>query len=180
MFIKQLSPTDSAVNLIKPDVQRDAPLGVYWMADPHGRYTLKMMGVPDKYNCASTLAEETQRMSKFLEDDNQYNWMIEVDGRVVGTIWVDLKPTHGQQAPALSIMIGDPTVRGGGIGYSASLTIIEYLRSIGHIHVYSRHLAENRASEKLLQKLHFINDQEPYVDDEDGLNWQNVVLEIAP
>jgi len=180
MFIKQLLPTDSAVKLIQPKIVRDAPLGVYWMADPHGRNTLRMMGVPDVNNSATTLAEETIRMRGFLEGNNQYNWMIEMDGRVIGTIWTDLMPTHGQQAPALSIMLGDPTVRGGGIGYLASLTVIEYLRSIGHTRVYSRHLIENRASAKLLQKLHFINDQEPYVDDEDGLNWQNVVFEIVP
>lgn len=180
MFIKQLSLTNSAVKLIKPDVVRDAPLGVYWMANPHGRYTLRMMGVPDEDNRASTLAEETLRMRGFLDGNDQYNWMIEMDARIIGTIWIDLKPTHGQHAPSLSIMLGDPAVRGGEVGYSASLAVIEYLQSIGHTHVYSRHLTENRASEKLLQKLHFINDQEPYVDDEDGLNWQNVVLEIAP
>ena len=176
MFIKRLSSTDSAVKLIKTNVVRDTPLGAYWMADPHGRYTLRMMGVPDEDNRATTLAEETQRMRSFLEGNDQYNWMIEMDGRVIGTIWVDLKPAHGQLAPSLSIMLGDPTVRGGGLGYSASLAVIEYLQSIGHTHVYSRHLTENRASEKLLQKLHFINDLEPYVDNEDGLNWQNVVL----
>lgn len=180
MFIKQLSPTDLAILLIKPDVQRDALLGVYWMADPHGRYTLKMMGVPDDRNCASILAEEVQRMNKFLEDDNQYNWMIQLDGRVIGTIWVDLLPTHGQQAPAISIMLGDPSVRGGGIGYTSSLAVIEFLRSIGHTQLYSRHLTENHTSEKLLSKLNFINDGEPYIDSEDGLQWQNVVLAIAP
>lgn len=175
MFIKQLTTDKPEVKLIEPDVDRDAPLGVYWLADPHGRYTLKMMGVPDKDNRPSTLAEETQRMHQFIENKDQYNWMIEDSNQVIGTIWVDLLPAHGQQSPSLSIMLGDPEVRGGGIGYSVSLSVIDYLRSLKYSTLHSRHLVENLASKSLLEKLRFTNDGQSYFD-EDGLHWQNVKL----
>lgn len=176
MFTKQLPTTNQKINLIKPDVSRDAPLSVYWLADPHGRFTLKMMGVPDKDNHAYTLAEEQKRVQEFLDLKDQYNWMIEVDGRVIGSIWVDLKDTAEIKAPSLSIMLGDPDVRHGGIGAAVGEAVINYLIEAGCDRIYSRHLIENTISPKLLYKLNFQNDGAPYIGAEDGLLWQNTYM----
>ena len=103
--------------------------------------------------------------------------MIEYQGQVVGSIWVDLKPKDHVPSPAMHIMIGDPSVRGKGVGFSASSKIVEYLEELGNKSIYSRHLSKNNSAKSLLDALGFKDMGEPY-SDKDGLEWQNVEKQL--
>ena len=74
-------------------------------------------------------------------------------------------------------MIGDPNVRGKGIGKASVGAVIEYLHQSGEKMIYSRHLLSNYGSQKLLESLGFVKLDEPYTD-KDNLSFQNVVIEI--
>jgi hypothetical protein len=177
MFIEQLSTSDSAVQLVEPNIERDAALGVSWLAGDSGRMTLKLMGVTDEDNRASTLNIERQRVAEFLRSKEQYNWMISASGKIVGSAWVDLKPTKYIQAPAISIMLGDPESRSKGIGGLVFKTVTEFLEKQGHGTIYARHLIENDVSKSLLARSGFVTDGEQYTDG-DGLRWQNAKRDL--
>ncbi len=136
------------------------------------------MGVPDKHNKPTNLEAEQQRVSDFLEKDDQYNWMIELDGQVVGSVWIDRKPSDYLPAPSISIMIGNPSARGRQVGTFAFHAILDFLASEGHPKAYARHLCENSTSEHILKKLGFKPDGKEYTDN-DGLHWQNTFSELA-
>lgn len=71
-----------------------------------------------------TFEREKARVSSFLSRDDQYNWMIEREERVVGSIWVDLRPSAVLDAPAVSCMIGDPAARGRGTARYALVAVV--------------------------------------------------------
>ncbi len=176
MFITELPTSNPAINLVKPDVVRDAALSVSWLEGSRGRNTLRLMGVAEAENRPTSLGEEVKRVQGFLDKNDQYNWMIQKGDEVVGSIWVDLHPTSELKAPAISIMLGDESARGHGVGQAAMQAVITFLRSNGHDEIYSRHILENVASRSLLRKLHFADDGKVYTSTSDGLVWQNLTL----
>lgn len=101
----------SKVNLIEPDIERDASLGVKWLEGAMGRNTLMLMGVPESTIKPPTLDQEKVRVENFISQPNQLNWMIQYENKVVGSIWVDLIPKERVEAPAIHLMIGDPEAR---------------------------------------------------------------------
>jgi len=175
--VHEMGTPNPRVRLVKPDVARDAVLSVKWLAGDEGRKTLRLMGVPDARNKASTLEQEQARVQDFLDRTDQRNWMIELDDKVVGSVWIDLKPTPTMPAPSVHIMIGDPAVRGQGAGSAAFRAALDWLRTNEALYplVYSRHLTHNDPAGALLTKNKFIDLGEPYTD-EDGLEWQNAYL----
>lgn len=177
MSTTENKPTSNPdVVLVQPDVERDAALGVQWLEGELGRATLTSMGVADKDNKPTTLEHERERVRDFIEKQDQLNWMIEYQGKVVGSVWADLRQVGNVPPPAMHIMIGDPNVRGKGIGYAATSKVTEHLKDQGFKSIYSRHLTKNGGASGLLQSLGFTELGEPYTDD-DGLEWQNVVKE---
>lgn len=177
MFTTELVAPNQDIKLIRPDIERDAPLSVQWLTGATGRETLRLMGIPDKDNHGSTLELECERIGSFLADNSELDWMIEYNGHVVGAIWVHTKPTEYISAPAVSLMIGDPSVRGKGIGRNALRAAINWLFDEHKVLViYARHLTTNVASQHLLHELAFQNDGQSYFDN-DGLHWQNVQLQ---
>lgn len=170
---ERLHTNNPDVLLVEPDIERDAALGVQWLEGELGRATLTSMGVSNKDNKPTTLEYERERVREFIEGQDQLNWMIEYQGNVVGTVWADLKKVGNVPDPAIHIMIGDPDVRGKGIGFAATSKVTQHLEDQGFKAVYSRHLTKNSGASGLLQSLGFTNLGEPYTDD-DGLEWQNV------
>jgi len=59
------------VQLVVPDIERDAALGVEWLEGELGRATLTSMGVADKDNKPTTLEYERERIRDFIERDDQ-------------------------------------------------------------------------------------------------------------
>jgi len=173
MRAPELTTEKAELTLIAPDVERDAPLSVGWLAGQPGRETLRLMGVTEADNQASSLDQERARVRDFLERRDQLNWMLDLAGTVVGAIWVDLEPREQLPAPSVHLMIGDPAARGQGLGGAALRAVTGYLRSTGSRSVYSRHTLENEASAGLLAACGFVPLGEAY-QDSDGLHWQTV------
>ena len=168
-----LETNNPSVHLVEPELERDAQLGVQWLHGDIGRNTLQLMGVADDDNHETSLERERQRVTEFIEKPDQLNWMIEYDGRVIGSLWVDLEPKDNVPSPAIHIMIGDPSVRGKGIGFSSANRVVEYLEEQGNKSIYSRLLTNNSGARSLFGTLGF-NDVGQSYTDQDGLQWQNV------
>jgi RimJ/RimL family protein N-acetyltransferase len=175
----QLETKNPHVHLVEPDVERDAVLGVTWLEGEMGRRTLTLMGVADKDNKPTSLVEERERVNGFITKPDELNWMIAYDGKVVGTIWVDLEASEHVRGPSVHIMIGDPDMRGKGVGSTSMRSVMDYLHSQGTDTIYSRHIVENPGSINLLKDLGFTEDGQPYPD-KDGLHWQNVSYTPTP
>ena len=152
---------------------------MHWINSTHGMETLRMMGVPEHSAEPTTLLLEKARIEGFIETRDQYNWMIEVEGDVIGAIWVGLLATCSLAAPAVSIMIGDPAARGAGLGLLCLNAVDQFLFRRGAERVFARHLVSNHASARLLARAGFVDLDEPYIDQDDGLRWQNVSLSDA-
>jgi len=176
MKVKPLETTSPQVYLIEPAIERDALLGVRWLEGEAGHDTLRLMGVPEKDSKPTTLEDEGKRVEDFITNEDHLNWMIQYEGRVVGAIWVDLVPNEHMLAPSIHLMIGDPAVRGKGVGSASAQAVIEYLQAGGSTKIYSRHLIDNVAVARLQEKLGFKKDGESY-SDKDGLTWQNVTFD---
>lgn len=177
MKAPELITNNPNVQLVEPDIERDAVFGVEWLEGEIGRSTLSLMGVANKDNQASSLDTERERVKGFIENDNQLNWMIQLDDKIVGTIWVDLKPTKDVLAPAVHIMIGDPESRGQGVGAASTNAVVDYLKQQGEEKIYSRVLVKNTVASKLLEDNGFRSLGDIYTDSND-LQWQNVVLSV--
>jgi RimJ/RimL family protein N-acetyltransferase len=99
--------------------------------------------------------------------------MIEYEGKVVGSVWADLEDSEDVPGPSVHIMIGDPDMRGKGVGTSTVNTVLDYLEEQGHDIIYSRHLITNHRADELLKSLGFTNLGEPYISD--TLEFQNLI-----
>jgi|GEM_PF-1904478 len=177
MFIHEIGTPNPRVRLIKPEVARDAKLSVDWLAGEDGRETLRLMGVADVHNQASTLEKETARVQDFLDNPHSRVWMMALDDKVVGAIWIDLEPTAQMPAPSIHLMVGDPRARGQGVGSAAYQAVLDWLRTAEALYplVYTRHLTRNQPAAALPAKHGFTALGEPYKD-ADGLEFQNYFL----
>jgi RimJ/RimL family protein N-acetyltransferase len=173
-----LETNNPHIQLIEPDVERDAAISVGWLEGDLGRDTLRLMGVSAEENKPSSLEQEKERVEGFIANENQLNWMISYDGKIVGSVWADLHSSDELPGPSVHIMIGDPEVRGKGIGTASISAVIDHLRNNKVETIYSRHLLENEGSKHLLVGLGFNDLGEPYTD-KDGLKFQNVSLGLV-
>ena len=55
------------LELVQPDIERDAPISLEWLEGDVGRNTLRLMGNTDENNKPSTLEAEKERVQGFLE-----------------------------------------------------------------------------------------------------------------
>lgn len=176
MLAPDLITTDESIRLIEPNIERDAPLSVDWLEGEQGRETLAAMGVPEKDIHEPTLEGEEERIRELIESTHHVAWMIEFDGDVVGVVEIELEPTDYIDAPAISVMIGDPWARGRGIATASLRSAIDWLHAeYENIFVYARYRVSNEASAQMLLKVGFEEDGTTYTDS-DGLVWQNVIL----
>ncbi|HSH55893.1 MAG TPA: GNAT family N-acetyltransferase [Candidatus Limnocylindrales bacterium] len=176
MKAPELKTKDASIKLIEPNVERDAELGVQWLNGESGRATLRSMGNTEEVidtMLPATLEQEAERVRSFLVREDQLNWMIEYEGNVIGSVWVNLGDSKEVPGPSVHIMIGDPEMRGKGVGGSAISAVLEYLEEQGNKGIYSRHLTSNEGADKLLQSLGFVDVGEPYLSD--SLEFQNLM-----
>jgi len=176
--LKELPTGLPGLSLVRPNIEQDAPLAVEWLAGPSGRETLRLMGSTDEHNKPSTLEDERRRLRDFITSTSQITWMMRYEGRTVGVVWLRLDVTTHLSAPSIHLMIGDPGVRGRGIGAAAIRALIEQLKSDRRYeYLYSRYLTDNAGSAKLFKNAGFAEDGASY-QDEDGLSFQNVKLRL--
>ncbi len=165
------------VSLVNIDVARDAQLATAWINAPGGAQMLQLMGmlVPDDFT--TTVADETKRSQDIISNPSEIAQMIELDGKVVGIVEMHTDPFEGLEAPNISIMIGDASARGKGVGTAAMQLALAQLKGIGYKTVHARALTHNAPSLAMLKTLGFENAGSAYFD-EDMLLWQNVSISI--
>lgn len=170
----------SDLELVSPNPDRDAPFALSWFDPPHGKDTLLKMGNAESEIEIPTLEGEKSTLKEFIQlerENKQITRMIRLKGKTIGAVWIELEDTDYVKAPALHIMIGDPSSRGMGIGKLVMKTMIKYAQTELHTNViYSRHLASNDVISKVNDYLGFTKDGNPYVD-KSGLVFQNIKLE---
>lgn len=166
------------VKLVDIDIVRDAPLAASWINAPGGAQMLQLMGmiVPDDFT--TTAEDERKTLQSIIDDPNENAWMIEHDGRVVGIVEVHTAPFEGLPAPNTSIMIGEASARGKGVGTTANKLMLGYLKNQNYKTVYARVLTHNVASLRMMEKLSFTKLDQPYTDG-DGLTWQNFIYDYG-
>lgn len=168
------------VELLQPNIERDAPLALSWFTRPEGKDTLLRMGNPEHEIPKPSLEAERERLREFIQlevDNRQITRMISVDGITIGAVWIELTENRGVKPPSLHIMIGNPDYRGMGIGKKAMLEAIKIVKSRGHNVIYTRHLTHNAEIKRLNKSLGFVDDGEPYTD-KNKLTWQPVKLKL--
>lgn len=172
-----MKPKQSDIQLLTPDVERDAVFAHTWFTRPEGRATLLSMGNAEHEIEEMTLDDHRQIMQEFLDfekEGKQITRVIVADSKTVGVVWIELYENHGVKAPGIHIMIGDPNYRGKGVGKIAMGSMLDYVRDVlKYKMIYTRHLANNLPVAKLNETLGFVKDGEKYKD-ENGLEWQNI------
>lgn len=171
----------SDIQLLHPDVERDAAFALSWFTRPEGKDTLLSMGNAESEIETPTLEGQCAIMREFLDlekNNQQITRAISIANKTIGFVWVELIENHGVMPPSVHIMIGDPEYRGKGLGKAAMQAAIEYVRDeLKYRTIYSRHLVSNDAIAHLTKSLGFENDGMPYTDD-NGLVWQNIKLHV--
>jgi RimJ/RimL family protein N-acetyltransferase len=172
----------SDIQLLPPDVERDASFALNWFERPEGQATLISMGNAENEIKQSTLQDEADTLREFIElekEGRQITRMIVTDKKTIGAVWIELFENHGVKSPSIHIMVGDPDYRGKGIGKSVMQAAIEYTKMTLRFNtIYSRHLANNTPVTYLNNSLGFEKDGKSYTDD-NGLVWQNVKMELV-
>ncbi len=64
------------LRLVKPDIERDAPLSVEWRSGETGHATQVSMGVAPDGTVEPSLEEERALIKKFIETEKELVWMI--------------------------------------------------------------------------------------------------------
>lgn len=107
------------IDLLKPDIEHDAPFALSWFTRPEGKDTLLRMGNAEHEIPEPSLEAERERIQDFIQleaENKQITRMISVDGITIGAVWLELIEMRGVKPPSLHIMIGNPDYRGMGIG----------------------------------------------------------------
>ena len=173
-YLEVLTYTDGRLKLIEPNLEH-AEASVSWTLDSA---VTKYMGgdfdVPSK-------EKEIDRLREIISNQDEYNWMIELDGQVIGNVHIDsIKETStnfGAKAGNYGILIGDKKFWGKGIGQHVTSVVLEWAFSKGGFEIVSsKVLNENLPSIKLHKKLGFeYTGQSPYEGKIEGKSteWQN-------
>jgi RimJ/RimL family protein N-acetyltransferase len=180
--MKNMQSNRPDIQLLVPDAERDASFALSWFERPEGHATLLSMGNAEDEIEPSTLEGEKATLREFLDlekDNKQMTRMIVVDGKTIGAVWIELFENHGVKPPSIHIMIGNPEYRGKGIGASVMQSAVDYVKDVLHAPaIYTRHLASNTIVSNMNKGLGFVEDGEPYAD-ENGLTWQPIKLELS-
>jgi RimJ/RimL family protein N-acetyltransferase len=107
-----------------------------------------------------SLEGEKKRLQEIIENKDEYAWMIEYEGKVIGNVSINSISSSsekiGAKAGNMSILIGSKDHWGRGIAAKASAAVLEWAFSEGGFEcILARALQENIASIKLLKKLGF-------------------------
>lgn len=109
-----------------------------------------------------SLEKEIERLQKIIDSKDEYNWMIEVDGKIIGNVAlhdIQEKSTEfGVKAATFTILIGDKKYWGQGIGGHVTRAILDWAFNQGDFEViFSRALEQNIGSLKALSNEGFEN-----------------------
>jgi RimJ/RimL family protein N-acetyltransferase len=172
--LEVLTYTDGHLRLIEPNLDH-AEASVPWTSD--SQVTQYMGGdfdLPSK-------EKEVERLLEIINNQDEYNWMIELNGQLIGNVHVDsIAETSAKfscKAGNFGILIGDRKFWGKGIGQHVTSAVLEWAFSKGgFIIISSRVLNENTPSINLHKKFGFeYVSQSPYEGQINGKSteWQN-------
>lgn len=172
--LEVLTYNDGHLRLIEPNLDH-AEISLFWTSDAS---VIQYMGAdfeePSKEN-------EIKRIKEIRSNLDEYNWMIELDGHVIGNVSINrIKETSakfGSKAGNYTILIGDKKYWGKGIAYYVGTTILEWAFSKGGFEgMAARALNENTSSIGMLKKLGFeFTGKDPFEGKIEGKSteWQN-------
>jgi len=124
--------------------------------------------------------KEVERIKEILNNHDEYNWMIELDGKVIGNVSINsIKETSskfGSKAGNYTILIGNKNYWGKGIAYHVGQIVLAWAFSKGKFEIIAaRALNENVASLAMLKKLGFKHIENSPFDGQinEKTEWQN-------
>lgn len=160
------------ITLIIPNPKRDAQVSVLWLKGEHGRENMRLMGclVPDGFE--PSLKTETKRLKLMVKSKNELIRMISYKGSIIGALEIWRVQYDNVPAPSISILIGNPAMRGLRLGSKILATVEKLLSDIGAEIAYTRTLLSNVGSTDFFERNGFVKNGTPYPD-ESGLIWQN-------
>lgn len=132
-----------------------------------------------------TVEGELDRIEAIRKNEDEYSWMIEHEGRIIGNVCINsIKETSGKfgkKAGNLTVLIGDKNFWGKGYGAKVCQAVLDWAFNEAKFEAMAaRALQENIASIKTLHSLGFRETRtEPY----EGLihgkpsSWRNFKLE---
>ena len=115
-----------------------------------------------------SLEGEIDRLRQIIASGDEYSWMIELDGTIIGNVCInsiaETTRKNSAQSGNLTVLIGKKVHWGKGIGLNVCRTVLDWaFEGGGFGAMVSRALQENIASIKTLQKLGFSETgTEPY------------------
>jgi RimJ/RimL family protein N-acetyltransferase len=174
MFTSELIAKDysgGTLRFIKPSLDH-ARLSLKWLKDPEvGQY----MGAD--FSGVSMQTEE-DRIKQLLSGDDTIDWMIELDGAVIGNIEInsikEMSVQYGVKAGKFSTLIGDKTQWGKGIAPAAKRAVMDWAFSDGGFELFvGKVLPANTRSVRSIEHLGFEFEKTEY-EEEDGktIEWR--------
>lgn len=152
---------ETGLCLVEPRL-RHASASLSWVKNPD---VVGFMGV-DFDN--PTLEGEEKRIKDILKNADEYSWMIELSGAVIGNVCINAinatTKKFGVKSGNLTVLIGDQNQWKKGIGVKVCSAILAWAFGQGGFEAMAaRALQENVASIRTLQKLGFQETgKEPY------------------
>ncbi len=146
-------PDGLSIRLIEPDLAH-APASLAWLSQKEvGQH----MGAD--FSDVS-LEGEQKRLQEIIDSDDQYNWMIELDGTVVGNVCInsikEQSKAHECRAGSMAILIGDTNAWGKKIARHVNKVVIDWAFNEGGFEALcARIKEENIASIKSFAALGF-------------------------
>lgn len=163
---------NSELSLIEPNPKKDATVSLLWLKGEHGRETMRLMGciVPEGFE--PSLKTEIKRLKLMAKSKNELIRMISYKGSIIGALEIWRVQYDHVPAPSISILIGNPAMRGLRLGSKILSTVEKILSDIGNEIAYTRTLLSNVGSTDFFERNGFVKIGAPY-SDESGLIWQN-------
>ncbi len=176
-YIEVLPYKNGTLNLIEPNLSH-ADESLSWTTD---NSIIQYMGAPFEH---PSKEKEMERIKEILCNTDEYNWMIELNGKIIGNVSInniqENTTKFNSKAGNYTILIGDKNYWGKGIAYHVGQAVLDWAFSKGNFDVISaRAINENIASLAMLKKLGFIYlDNTPFEGQINGKNteWQNFMI----
>ncbi len=147
--------------LVEPKIKH-AKQSLNWIKDP------EVIKFVDTDFANSSLKSEQNRLREILNNQNEYHWMIELNGNIIGNVSLhsiaQASKNNVVKTGIPAILIGDKNYWRKGIGSSVLKAVIHWAFTEADFKlITARVLQENLASQKNLEKLGFKPDgNEPY------------------
>lgn len=166
---------DHAIRLIAPDMTH-APHSLEWLSDAEvGQH----MGADFS---ELSMATEEDRLKKIIESTDEYSWMIELDGKVIGNACInsidEQTKKFGHRAGSMAILIGDKNAWGKKIARSVNTAVLDWAFGEGGFEsLLARIKEENIGSIKSFAALGFEHTGDE-TEEAHGqtLHWQHYVM----